>query len=93
MKSCEQEARDILERMGIDGAQEMTAGDLVELGNVIAENRRLAMLKHPIGIGVCDGCGRDGIRLFACDGAPLAGGAICVNCIIISLETTKKETL
>jgi hypothetical protein len=40
MKSCEQEARDILERMGIDGAQEMTAGDLVELGNVIAENRR-----------------------------------------------------
>lgn len=42
MKSCEQVARDILERMGIEGAQSYTAGDLVELGNIIAENRRLA---------------------------------------------------
>lgn len=33
-KSAEQQARDMLERMGID-AQSMTAGDLVELANLI----------------------------------------------------------
>lgn len=33
--SLEQKARDILERMGIEGAQNFTAGDLVELANAM----------------------------------------------------------
>jgi hypothetical protein len=37
----EQEARDILDRMGVDGAQSMTTGDVVELANLIAEVRAL----------------------------------------------------
>jgi len=36
MTSAEQQARDMLERMGIEDAQEFTAGDLVELANLIA---------------------------------------------------------
>jgi len=46
-KSCEQQARDILERMGIEGAQEKTAGDLVEIANLISakeENVALRLL-------------------------------------------------
>ena len=39
--TLEQEARDLLERMGIEGAQGMPAGSLVELANLIAENKRL----------------------------------------------------
>lgn len=35
-KSAEQEARDMLERMGVEDAQLFTAGDLVELANLIA---------------------------------------------------------
>jgi len=34
----EQKARDMLERMGIKGAQEMTAGSLVELANLISSH-------------------------------------------------------
>lgn len=37
----EQEARDMLERMGVEGAQDFTAGDLVELANLIAEVNEL----------------------------------------------------
>ena len=37
----EQEARDILERMEINGAQSMTSGDVVELANIIADYRQL----------------------------------------------------
>ena len=33
--SCEQLARDMLERAGVDDAQSMTAGDLVEIANLI----------------------------------------------------------
>lgn len=36
MKSAEQEARDLLERMEIEGAQSFSAGELVELANLIA---------------------------------------------------------
>lgn len=32
----EQEARDILERMGIENAQSFSAGDVVELANLVA---------------------------------------------------------
>lgn len=35
-KSVEQQARDLLEGYGLDDAQSMTAGDLVELANLIA---------------------------------------------------------
>lgn len=35
--SAEQQARDLLERMEIDGAQAYSAGELVELANVIAD--------------------------------------------------------
>ncbi len=38
--SAEQKARDMLERMGIDGAQNFTAG-LIELANLIADRERL----------------------------------------------------
>lgn len=34
--TAEQKARDMLERMGVEDAQSMTAGDLVELANLIA---------------------------------------------------------
>ena len=35
--SCEQQARDILERMEIDGAQDFRAGELVEIANLISD--------------------------------------------------------
>lgn len=35
MKSCEQQARDMLERTGWEEAQSLTAGDVVELANLI----------------------------------------------------------
>lgn len=31
--------------------------------------------------GICDACGEEKTELFACDGAPLAGGAICGDCL------------
>lgn len=34
--TAEQQARDMLERMGVDGAQNFSAGELVELANLIA---------------------------------------------------------
>lgn len=39
MNTLEQAARDLLERMEIDGAQSMTAGELVELANLLAVYR------------------------------------------------------
>jgi hypothetical protein len=36
-KTYEQQARDLLERLGVDDAQSFTAGDLVELANLIRE--------------------------------------------------------
>jgi hypothetical protein len=35
-KSAEQEARDLLEEYGLEDAQSMTSGDVVELANAIA---------------------------------------------------------
>jgi len=35
--TAEQKARDMLERIGVEGAQRFTAGDLVELANLIAD--------------------------------------------------------
>jgi hypothetical protein len=39
--SAEQEARNLLERMGVEGAQNLTASDLTELGNLISNQSRL----------------------------------------------------
>lgn len=41
IKTAEQKARDLLERMGIEDAQSFTAGDLVELANLIARDGKL----------------------------------------------------
>ena len=38
--SCEQQARDMLERMGWEEAQNLTAGDVVELANLICDRRK-----------------------------------------------------
>lgn len=38
--TCEQHARDILERMGIDGAQNFSASSLVEIANLISQSGR-----------------------------------------------------
>ena len=43
--SCEQQIRDILERMEVDGAQQFSSGDLVELSNLL---RRIAELEAAI---------------------------------------------
>ena len=39
--SPEQKARELLDRMGIEGALDMTAGDVGELANLIAERDHL----------------------------------------------------
>ncbi len=39
--TAEQEARDMLDRMGVEDAQAFTAGDLVELANLITEVGKL----------------------------------------------------
>jgi hypothetical protein len=41
MKTAEQQARDILERMDIEGAQTFTAGDVAELSKIIRERDHL----------------------------------------------------
>jgi hypothetical protein len=37
-ESAEQQARDLLERCGVEDAQSFSAGDVVELANLIAKN-------------------------------------------------------
>lgn len=39
MASAEQQARDMLERAGVEDAQSMTAGDLVEIANLIDDRK------------------------------------------------------
>lgn len=39
--SVEQQARDLLERMGFEDAQGLTAGDVVELANLLSKANRL----------------------------------------------------
>lgn len=41
MVSAEQRARDLLERCGVEDAQSFTAGDVVELANLLVEVDRL----------------------------------------------------
>jgi hypothetical protein len=40
-QSCEQRARDILDRMEVEGAQSYSSGEIVELANLINDNSRL----------------------------------------------------
>ena len=42
MSSVEQQARDLLDRMEVDGAQNFSSGELVELAELISERNRLA---------------------------------------------------
>jgi len=42
----EQKARDMLERMGVENAQSFSAGELVELANLIGEKSTLDMRYH-----------------------------------------------
>lgn len=42
MSSAEQQARDLLDRLEVDGAQNYSAGEIVELANLIAERNHLA---------------------------------------------------
>jgi hypothetical protein len=42
MTTLEQQARDLLERIGVEDAQSFTAGDLVELANIIGQAARAA---------------------------------------------------
>jgi hypothetical protein len=44
-KSAEQQARDLLERLEVDGAQAYSAGKLVELANLIADANAYRRLK------------------------------------------------
>lgn len=36
--------------------------------------------REPIGPGICDGCGESGVQLYACDGSPVSGAAMCEKC-------------
>lgn len=47
MASAEQQARDLLERMEIEGAQSFSAGELVELANVIADAEQYRKTMKP----------------------------------------------
>lgn len=51
-ESVEQEARDLLERMGIEDAQSFTAGDVVELANLINDVAWIAKQVEDGKIGV-----------------------------------------
>lgn len=46
--SAEQQARDMLERLEHPRAQELSAGDLVELASLIAEHARLLAKEPPL---------------------------------------------
>jgi hypothetical protein len=37
--------------------------------------------EQSLGSGICDGCGLEKSEVFACDGTPLCGGAICRDCL------------
>jgi hypothetical protein len=59
-QTAEQQARDMLERMGVEDAQSFTAGDLVELANLIAHAEQVEKWKA------------QGGRLFGGDGFTVA---------------------
>lgn len=63
-ESAEQRARDLLERCGVEDAQRYTAGDVVELANLIAEHDRRRRGDRELAPRVLEWCKRhDGGRL------------------------------
>lgn len=46
--TAEQEARDLLERYGLDDAQSLSAGDVVELANLIADTHAYRRNQNPV---------------------------------------------
>lgn len=47
--TAEQKARDMLERIGVENAQSFSAGELVELANLIAKSdRQVAMIENKL---------------------------------------------
>ena len=53
--TAEQQARDMLERMGIDGAQSFSSGEIVELANLLNFSQLLTKKNVEIGAKVADG--------------------------------------
>lgn len=49
--TAEQKARDMLQRIGVPDAQSYTAGDLVELANLIADSERWERDHEPCSCG------------------------------------------
>ena len=72
----EQKARDMLERMGVEGAQNFSAGDLVELANLIAEKGDMRQLreKAPL-VEIFDAAG----KLLVAVPVTLAKGGLCTG--------------
>ncbi len=53
--TAEQQARDMLDRMGIDGAQSFSSGELVELANLLNFSQLLTKKNAELGVKVVDG--------------------------------------
>ena len=53
--TAEQQARDMLERMGVDGAQSFSSGELVELANLLNFSQLLTKKNVELGVKVVDG--------------------------------------
>ena len=53
--TAEQQARDMLERIGVDGAQSFTAGDIVELANLLNFSQSLTKKNVELGDKVVEG--------------------------------------
>jgi hypothetical protein len=47
-KSAEQEARDLLEQYGVEDAQSLSAGDVIELANLIADAHAYRRFGRPV---------------------------------------------
>ncbi len=54
--TAEQQARDLLDRMGVDDAQSYSAGELVELANLIAMSRRFKVDVAYMPVPRCETC-------------------------------------
>ena len=53
--TAEQQARDILERMGVDGARSFSSGEIVELANLLNFSQLLTKKNVEFGMKVVDG--------------------------------------
>lgn len=70
-KSAEQQARDILERCGVEEAQSFTAGDVVELANLVAMAEAACEALKPI--REARGLRRTRLLRIQHDGGPVTG--------------------